>query len=121
MISPKNSAEPGKKWLEQTVTVKNASDHAIYVYGHSLASVFISVSTKDPVTQQWVSLGLGYCGIPSCYALAPAQSFPATIALPSELSDREYRIEVETYSGPEDAKPVTVVSPALRMKRPEGG
>ena len=121
MISPKDSAEPGKKWLEQTVTVKNASDHAVYVHGYSLHNVCIAVSTKDPATHQWVSLGLGYCGIPERYALAPGQSFPATIALPNELSDREYRIEVDTYSGPDDAKPVTVVSPSLRMKRPEGG
>ena len=130
-ISPADSAYPGIKWIEQTVTVRNATDHTVFVYGTSLEhGIIVDVATRDPLKGEWDPLGLGYCGTGmKLQPLGAGLSFPVTISLPIELADREFRIEVKVYSGggkPVDygldgSKPVKVVSHPMRMEKPDGG
>lgn len=120
ITSPKESAYPGKKWLEETVTAKNVTNNVFFVSGHSLEHVFVGVSTKDPVKNEWVSRGLGYCGTgASLHPLKPGESFSATVDIPIELSAREYRIDVEVYSGANASEPRKMVSSPLRMRKPD--
>jgi hypothetical protein len=129
-ISPADSAFPGRKWLEQTVTVRNVTDHTVFVFGHSLEHIFVDVATRDPLKGEWGPLGLGYCGTGAkLHPLGPGESFPVTISLPIELADRDYKIAVDVYSGHgkrvgyglDGSESMKIVSQPMRMENPDGG
>lgn len=125
VVSPPESPYPGRKRLEQAVIVTNATNHAVFVFGHSLDHVFVEVATRDPLKDEWSSLGLGYCGTGAkLYPLAPGDSFLATIRLPIEFADREYKVAVDLYSGDgqqvdyglDGSRSVKVVSRPMRLE-----
>ena len=121
VISPEGSAYPGRKWVQDTVKVQNADQRPIYVFGHSLQHVFLQVYTKDTGKNEWVSRGLGYCGTGADYqSVKPGESFTAELSLPRELSDREYRVEVDVYATT-NSDPESVLSQPLRMREAKGG
>ena len=118
VISPEGSAYPGKKWLEDTVTVRNIDQRPIYVFGHNgLPQVY----TKDAAKNEWVSCGLGYCGTGAEHQLVkPGESFTVEISLPWELWEREYRVEVDVGATP-NSNPESILSQSLRMRLAKGG
>jgi hypothetical protein len=120
VVSPEGSAYPGKKWLQDTVTVQNTDERPLYVFGDSLQHVFVQVYTEDVVKNEWASRGLGYCGTGAGYQLVkPRESFTAEIVLPENLSDREYKVELEVYSVP-GAGSETIRSQPLCMRGANG-
>ena len=117
-ISPKDSAFPGKRWKTRKFQIKNTSGKDFFVYGHSLDTVFIQVSTKDPESGKWVSRELLYCGTGAGRHLVKAGAvFFAMVNLPVDVADREFRIEFTRHSDARDEQGELTKTESLSMKQ----
>lgn len=116
-VSPKDSAFPGKQWKTRKFEIKNTSGKDFFVYGHSLAHVFIQVYTEDPESGKWVSRGMGYCGTGAGrHRVESGAAFSATVSLPTDVADREFVIEFTRHSDAHDEKGKLTKTKSLSMK-----